>query len=126
MELQILADADTVAKEAAKWIAAEARTAVAARGRFIVAVSGGHTPWQMLRALASEDVPWKSVHIVQVDERIAPAGDPDRNLTTLRESMAGQASLPADHISAMPVPTLEIGRAHVCTPVTFRNPGCPL
>ena len=103
MELQILADADTVAKEAAKLIAAEARTAVAARGRFIIAVSGGHTPWQMLRALASEDVPWKSVHIVQVDERIAPAGDPDRNLTHLRESLAGQASLPAEQIYAMPV-----------------------
>src|ERR1041385_5063195 len=98
MQIQTLADADVGAKEAASCVAAEARTAVAARGRFIVAVSGGHTPWQMLRALASEDVPWKSVHIIQVDERIAPAGDPDRNLTHLRESLAGQASLPAEQI----------------------------
>jgi 6-phosphogluconolactonase len=53
------------------------------RGRFIMAVSGGRTPWLMLRALADEQIPWESVHVVQVDERAAPAGDPDRNLAHL-------------------------------------------
>ncbi len=103
MDLRILADAQTVAEEAARVIAAEARTAVAARGRFIVAVSGGRTPWQMLRALAGEVVPWAGVHVVQVDERIAPSGDPDRNLTHLRESLLEHAPLPAEQIYAMPV-----------------------
>jgi len=68
-----------------------------------MAVSGGKTPWQMLRALAGEEVPWKNVHVLQVDERIAPAGDPDRNLTHLRESLLSHASLPPDQIHAMPV-----------------------
>ena len=45
----------------------------------------------MLRALADEDVPWAEVHVVQVDERVAPAGDPDRNLTHLRESLLAHA-----------------------------------
>jgi 6-phosphogluconolactonase len=103
MKMQILADADAVANEAAKIIAAEARAAVEARGRFIMAVSGGRTPWQMLRVLAKEDVPWQSVHVVQVDERIAPAGDPDRNLTHLHESLLADAPLPAEQIHAMPV-----------------------
>jgi 6-phosphogluconolactonase len=103
MKMQILADADAVAQEAAKIIAAEARAAVEARSRFIMAVSGGRTPWQMLRALANEDVPWESVHVAQVDERIAPAGDPDRNLTHLRESLLANAPLPAEQIHAMPV-----------------------
>jgi len=103
MKVQILADADAVAQEAAKIIAAEARAAVEARSRFIMAVSGGRTPWQMLRALANEDVPWESVHVAQVDERIAPAGDPDRNLTHLRESLLANAPLPAEQIHAMPV-----------------------
>jgi 6-phosphogluconolactonase len=109
IETQILADADAVAKEAAKLIAAKARAAVAARGRFVMAVSGGHTPWQMLRLLANEVVPWESVHVVQVDERIAPAGDPDRNLTHLQESLLEHAPLPAEQIYAMPVegPDLE-------------------
>jgi len=111
MEIRILADADGVAAEAARRIAAEARAAVAARGRFVMAVSGGRTPWQMLRALADEDVPWAGVHVVQVDERISPAGDADRNLTHLRESLVGRAPLPADHIYAMPVEAADLDEA---------------
>ena len=103
MKIQVLSDAEAVAREAASVIAAGARAAVEARGRFVVAVSGGHTPWQMLRALALEDVPWKGVHVVQVDERIAPAGDPERNLTHLRESLLERAPLPAEQVYAMPV-----------------------
>jgi 6-phosphogluconolactonase len=100
MKVEIFADADSVAQQAATFIATEARAAVAARGRFTMAVSGGHTPWVMLRALSGEDVPWPSVHIVQVDERIAPAGDPDRNLTHLNESLH---PLRPEQILAMPV-----------------------
>jgi 6-phosphogluconolactonase len=113
MKIDILADADAVAKEAAAIIAAEARAAVAARGRFIMAVSGGHTPWQMLRALADEEVPWAGVHIVQVDERVAPTGDPDRNFTHLRESLLEHAPLCPEQIHAMPVesPDLELAAA---------------
>jgi 6-phosphogluconolactonase len=107
--MHVLKDADTVALEAARIIAAEARGAVAARGRFVMAVSGGRTPWQMLRALAAQDVPWKRVHITQVDERVAPAGDADRNLTHLRESLLPQVALLPEQIHAMPVeePDLE-------------------
>jgi 6-phosphogluconolactonase len=109
--IEILADADAVANEAAKLIAAEARSAVAVRGRFILAVSGGRTPWQMLRALAAEDLPWNVVHIVQVDERIAPTGDPDRNLTHLRESLLEHTPLPAENIYAMPVEKADLEAA---------------
>ena len=111
MKIEILADADTVAREAATFVAAEARAAVAARGRFIVAVSGGHTPWQMLRDLAGQDVPWDRVHIVQVDERVAPAGDPDRNLTHLRESLLVHAPLRPEQIHAMPVESADLDAA---------------
>jgi len=103
MKFKIFADADAVAREAAKIIAAEARLAVAARGRFVLAVSGGRTPWQMLRDLADEEVPWAGVHVFQVDERIAPAGDPDRNLTHLRESLLSHAPLRPEQIYAMQV-----------------------
>jgi 6-phosphogluconolactonase len=111
MEVTVLADADAVARAAAAIIAAEARAAVAARGRFIVAVSGGHTPWQTLRALAGEDVPWTGVHVAQVDERVAPAGDPDRNLTHLRESLLEHAPLPPQQIYAMPVESRDLQAA---------------
>ena len=113
MRIEVLADADAVAKKAAALIATQARAAVAARGRFVMAVSGGHTPWVMLRALAEQDVPWKDVHIFQVDERVAPEGHADRNLTHLRESLLEQAPLPAQQIYAMPVemPDLQIAAA---------------
>jgi 6-phosphogluconolactonase len=91
MKLEVFDDADSVARAAAATIAADARAAIAARGRFALAVSGGHTPWTMLRALAGEDIPWAGVHICQVDERVAPDGHLDRNLTHLRESLLQHA-----------------------------------
>src|SRR5437016_2435597 len=111
MKVRIFADADSVAREAAAIIAAEARAAIAARGGFAMAVSGGRTPWVMLRALAREDVPWNGVHIVQVDERVAPPADPDRNLTHLRESLLGQTSLQPEQIHAMPVEAPDLNEA---------------
>ncbi len=111
MEIKVLTDADAVAREAANVVAAEARAAVAARGRFVLAGSGGKTPWQMLRALSKEDMPWESVHVVQVDERIAPAGDPDRNLTHLCESLLEHAPLAPERIHAMPVEETDLEAA---------------
>jgi 6-phosphogluconolactonase len=103
MKIEVFADGDAVAQQAAELIAAEARSAVATRGQFVMAVSGGKTPWAMLRDLAQEDVPWKGVHVIQVDERLAPEGDPDRNLTHLRETLLEHAPLPVDQIHAMSV-----------------------
>jgi len=103
MNTYVLADADSVAQKAAAIIAEEAWTSVAARGRFVMAVSGGHTPWLMLRALADEDVPWPAVHVIQVDERVAPQGHQDRNLTHLHESLLAHAPLRPEQIHAMPV-----------------------
>jgi 6-phosphogluconolactonase len=108
MKIEIFPDADEVAKKGAEIIAAEARAAVKARGRFTVAVSGGRTPWRMLRALANKDVPWEAVNVVQVDERVAPDGDPDRNLTHLRESLLGHAPLRREQVYAMPVEAQEL------------------
>src|SRR6516164_6042979 len=103
MTLEVLPDPEAAAKRAAAIIAQDARAAVAARGKFTMAVSGGHTPWLMLRALANEDVPWAGVQIFQVDERVAPEGDPDRNLTHLRATLLTNAPISSEQIYAMPV-----------------------
>jgi 6-phosphogluconolactonase len=121
MKMEVLADADSVARKAAAIIATEARAAVAARGRFILAVSGGHTPWQMLRALAAETVPWEGVHVVQVDERVAPAGHPDRNLTHLRESLLENAPLRPEQIYAMPVEEEDLAAGAARYALTLRE-----
>src|SRR5579863_9292242 len=111
MRVEVLADAESVARKAAAIIAADARAANAARGQFNMAVSGGHTPWLMLRDLANEDVPWQVVRVFQVDERVAPAGDPDRNLTHLRASLLANAPLKPDQIYAMPVEASDLEAA---------------
>jgi len=111
VEIKVLRDADSVALSAAEVIANQARDAVAARGRFVFAASGGKTPWVMLRALAEMDVPWHGVYIVQVDERVAPEGHPDRNLTHLNECLSALASLPRDHIYPMPVEASDLEAA---------------
>ena len=126
MRFEILPDADAVARRAAAFVAAAARSAVAARGTFTLAVSGGTTPWQMLRALAGEDVPWGQVYLLQVDERVAPDGHPDRNLTHIRESLAA-APLRPEQVLPMPVtdPDLEAaaaGYAHTLRAVAGAPP----
>ena len=111
MKLEVFDQADSVARASAAVIAADARAAIGARGRFTMAVSGGHTPWIMLRALAAEDIPWERVHVYQIDERVAPAGDPDRNLTHLRESLLDHAPLIPEQIHAMPVESADLETA---------------
>jgi len=109
MKIEVFPDEESAARAAAGMIAAEARAAAGERGRFVMAVSGGKTPWVMMRALAAEDVPWESVHIVQVDERVAPPGDPDRNLTHLEQTLLDATPVRPEQIHAMPVesPDLE-------------------
>ena len=110
MTLEVLLDVDAVARHAAEIIAVEANAAVRARGRFSVPVSGGRTPWAMLRALSQRDeVPWKQVHVLQVDERIAPAGHADRNLTSLSDSLQPPGDPP--QIYAMPVDPSDLDQA---------------
>jgi 6-phosphogluconolactonase len=111
MKIEVFVDENATAQAAAKAIAAEARSAIAVRGRFVLAVSGGHTPWIMLHALADEDLPWQRIHVVQVDERIAPSGDADRNLTHLKESLLDHSPIPPEQIHAMPVESANVGAA---------------
>jgi 6-phosphogluconolactonase len=108
VRIEIYPDDDAVARQAAAIITATARAAATARGRFSMAVSGGRTPWLMLRALADDELPWQHVQVFQVDERVAPAGDPDRNLAHLRASLLERVPLPADHIHAMPVEAADL------------------
>jgi 6-phosphogluconolactonase len=108
MELKVVNDPDSAARLAAATIAADARAATSTRARFTLAVSGGHTPWIMLRMLANEDIPWAAVHIYQVDERIAPEGHQDRNLTHIRESLLLHVPLRPEQVHAMPVESADL------------------
>ena len=96
-----------VAAAAAQHIAERLRAAAAERGRATLAVSGGSTPNRMFDALADGDVPWGQVHLYQVDERVAPFGHRDRNLTDLITHLLARGVLPADDLHALPVATAD-------------------
>jgi 6-phosphogluconolactonase len=97
----VQADEEAVAARGAALVVERARDAVAARGAFHLALSGGRTPWRMLGALAGLAMPWRETHVYQVDERVAPDGDPDRNLTHLLAALEPAGA--ADRVVPMPV-----------------------
>jgi len=101
--LRSLNSSAEVAKAAAAHIATCALQAIDERGGFSLALSGGSTPWPMLKQLALLDLPWEHFHIVQVDERVAPDGDAERNLTHILEQFVGQVAIPPGQVYAMPV-----------------------
>jgi 6-phosphogluconolactonase len=103
MRIDLIADQRALAQRGAQLIAQAAQDAIRQRGQFVFAVSGGAVPWVMFEALGKEDVKWDKVHLFQVDERVAPDDDPDRNLTHLRESLLDHAPFAADHVHPMPV-----------------------
>jgi 6-phosphogluconolactonase/glucosamine-6-phosphate isomerase/deaminase len=83
MDIVVAPDPQAAAEEAASWVARQLQNAVARRGRATVAFSGGSTPALMLVALAELAVPWQATTVYQVDERVAPDGDRDRNAPLL-------------------------------------------
>ena len=103
MRTEFLPDPGAVATRAAERIAQVAREAVTERGRCALAFSGGTTPWRAFRALAEEDVPWDRVHLFQVDERVAPPGDPERNFFHLKEALIDRVAIPSANVHPMPV-----------------------
>jgi 6-phosphogluconolactonase len=93
---EVVADAEAAARRGAELVA----EAIAEPGALTLAVSGGHAPWRMFELLGARELDWSGVTIFQVDERIAPDGDPDRNLTHLRESLPAEAF---ERVRPMPV-----------------------
>ncbi len=105
MDVRVLDDAAGAAAEAADWTAHQLRNAVRRRGAATIAVSGGSTPATMFAALATMDLPWDAVTVFQVDERVAPDGDPARNSALL-------AAFPAAaRVKPMPVTAKDLRAA---------------
>jgi 6-phosphogluconolactonase len=86
--LEVLEDPGAVHKRGADVIAEAARGAISERGQFALAVSGGRDPWPMFSLLEENELNWTRIEIFQVDERVAPAGSDERNLTHLVESLS--------------------------------------
>jgi 6-phosphogluconolactonase len=111
MKWHICQDADAAAQGSAACIARLAKEAVAERGRFLLALSGGETPTRMFMRLSQQEVPWSDTYMFQVDERVAPAGDADRNLTALQADLLTHIPLPASRMYLMPVVNEDLAAA---------------
>lgn len=103
MKCVVAADAAGAGAAAAHWIASVLREAVATRGTASLAISGGGTPVPMFEALARIHLPWARLRVVQVDERIVPAGDLRRNSRLQRATLVERGPLAAQQFLAMPV-----------------------
>jgi 6-phosphogluconolactonase len=103
MDIRECETSDDAAATGATFILACAEEAIAERNQFTLALSGGSTPWRMLGMLAECAISWERVNIVQVDERAAPDGDPERNLFHIQNEFADRISLPPENLFAMPV-----------------------
>lgn len=111
MRIEIVSDASDLAERGAQRIAGAARRAADERGCFHLAVSGGRTPWAMLKRLSGMDVPWPSLHLWQVDERLAPRNDPARNWTHVHANLIERVRIPAENLHPMPVDEADVEAA---------------
>ena len=93
-------DAEAASRRSAELIGDAARAAVAERERFSLALSGGNSPLRMFELLGEQEIDWDRGDVFQVDERIAPDGDPDRNLTHMLEHLPPAA---IERLRPMPV-----------------------
>jgi 6-phosphogluconolactonase len=103
IDVDVLPHGAALAARAADLVAEKLSEAIGARGRGTLAVSGGSTPAAFLAELAQRKLLWEAVHVFQVDERVAPSGDPDRNLTGLRQALFDRVPIPAVNVHPMPV-----------------------
>lgn len=111
MNIEVHSDAAAVSCRAAAFIAECAKQAIELRNRFVLAISGGTTPRQMLAILAEETIDWRKVHLVQVDERVAPLNNPARNLKQLRDTLLVHISIPDEQVERMPVEDADLAAA---------------
>jgi 6-phosphogluconolactonase len=100
--IRVYADLESVSRAAADLIAAQANLAVAARGRFSLALSGGSTPRRTYELLAAppfkDQAPWDRMHVFWGDERCVPPDDPRSNARMAREAWLDHVPIPAGQI----------------------------
>ena len=100
------ADAESVARGAAEWIAELAGEAIQSRGRFGVALAGGSTPRRVYELLAGDGGPgrrvgWSKVHVFFGDERTVPPDHADSNYGMANAAMLSRVPIPAENVHRM-------------------------
>lgn len=120
----ILPDPEALSRAAAALFVRLAQQAIRQRGRFTVALAGGHTPRRSYEQLAHpgcrDAIPWEAVHIFWGDERCVPPGDPRSNARMADEALLRHVPIPPDHIHPIPYEE-DPGRAAARYEATLRR-----
>jgi 6-phosphogluconolactonase len=103
VDVVVAGSPEELAREAARRLVAACQEALAARGRAVLALSGGSSPAGMFTELARSGLDWARIDVFQVDERVAPDGHPDRNALLLRSHLLDAAAVPENKAHLMPV-----------------------
>jgi len=102
MDFEIFSTSTALVERAANLFTESALEAVATRGRFAVALSGGGTPRALYARLASSGfsgrIPWLSVHLFWGDERCVPPDQAESNYRTAAEYLLKNISIPAQNV----------------------------
>lgn len=102
-EIKIVPDLPALYREGADEFSRCAREAIAARGRFAVALSGGSTPKGVYTLLAqANDLPWEKIHFFFGDERNVPPTDPESNYRMVNESLLSKIKVPPLNVHRIP------------------------
>lgn len=113
--VHVFADPAEVARGAARLFVDYAWQSIAKDGQFMVALSGGSTPHQMFRLLASDEfrgqVDWAKVHVFWSDERAVAPTSPESNYGVARREMLIRVPIPEGNVHRMEAEKASIGRA---------------
>ncbi len=101
-QVEVLADKNALIQRSLELVVEKLQAAVAERGIFTIALSGGSTPRPLYEALAQQDLPWDKVHIFWGDERYVPLSHPDSNEGMARAAWLDRVPIPAANIHPMP------------------------
>jgi 6-phosphogluconolactonase len=98
----VAADVDGLARAAADRVSVLAQDAIAARGRFRIALAGGSTPRALYgRLAAGRDIDWTRTDVFFGDERTVPPEDPQSNFRMARETLLVPSGLPPENVRRM-------------------------
>ncbi len=103
--IRVYPDLESLSQAAAGLFVQQAMKAVAARGRFSVALSGGSTPRRTYELLAQspfrDQVSWAQVHVFWGDERCVPLEDPRSNARLARQAFLDAVPIPPEQVHAI-------------------------
>ncbi|MBE9178425.1 6-phosphogluconolactonase [Oculatella sp. LEGE 06141] len=100
--VEVLPDKTALIQRSLDLVLTKLQSAIAERGRFTIALSGGSTPKPLYEAIATQSLPWDKIHVFWGDERYVPADHPDSNERMARQAWLDQVPIPAANIHAMP------------------------